>query len=119
MFTLISDRRAANIERLLASLIHKLDHMENVMATAADVKAKTDALLTRVQANTDATSSVVTYVAGLKAQLTDIQAQLAAALAAGDQTSIDAASDALDTAITSIDADTVAEAALANTPAAP
>jgi len=119
MFFLFSDRRAANIERLLTAVLHKLDRMENfAMATAADVKAKTDALLARVQANTDATSSVVTYVQGLKAQLTDIQTQLAAALASGDQPSIDAASAALDTAITSIDADTVAEAAIANTPAA-
>lgn len=85
------------------------------MPTAADINAKIATLLDKVQANTDATAAVATYVQGLKDQLTDVQAQLAAAIAANDPTALQGASDALDAVIANVDADTVAEAAISNT----
>ncbi len=111
-------RLEGKVDAIMARLQHilpRLQQLENLMITAADFKAKTDALLASVQANTDQTNSIVQYVQGLKAQLTDLQAQLAAAVAANPTPDLQAASDALDGAIASIDADTVSEAAVANT----
>lgn len=88
------------------------------MPTAQEITDKINALTAKVQANTDATNAVKTYVQGLKDQLTDVQAQLAAAIAANDPNALNAASDALDALATNIDADTAAEAAIVNTPAA-
>lgn len=88
------------------------------MPTVADINAKISAVLTKVQANTDATAAVATYVQGLKDQLTAVQKQLADAIAMNDPTALQGASDALDAVIQNVDADTVAEAAIANTPAA-
>lgn len=108
------------IERLLTDIHKHIKRMETTnMTTAAEIKSKVDALLTKVQANTDATASVALYVQGLKDQLTAVQLQLAEAIASNDPGSLQAASDALDAAISSIDSDTAAEAALVNTPAAP
>jgi len=88
------------------------------MPTVQEINDKIATLTQKVQANTDATSAVATYVQGLKDQLTDVQKQLADAIAANDPTALQGASDALDAAINAIDADTASEAAIANTPAA-
>lgn len=89
------------------------------MPTVQDINDKIAQLTAKVQANTDATSAVATYVQGLKDQLTAVQQQLADAIAQNDPAALQSASDALDAAITAIDADTASEAAIANTPAQP
>lgn len=123
------ERRLSKIERLLAQVLHKLDVLTeaqligltmeiNDMATTAEIQAKMAALLTKTQANTDATASIATYVQGLKEQLSALQKQLADAIAAGaDPVALQAIADNLDAVTSAIDADTVAEQALVNTPA--
>jgi uncharacterized protein YjcR len=125
------ERRLSAIERLLVGIAHKLDiiteveiHdllMENTqMATAAEVKAKIDDLLNKTQANTDATSAIASFIQGLKDQLADVQQQLADAIAAGGTPEeLQAIADQLDAVTANLDADTVAEQALVNTPAEP
>lgn len=103
-------------DRLRSWLLQPLT--EAVMADLNEIKNKIADLTTAVAANTDATNAVTEYVTGLKEQLSEIQAALDAALAdAASPEELQEISDGLSAAIDAIDADAVAEAALANTDA--
>ena len=108
MFTLITDRRAAEIERLLASVIHRLDHMENrIMSTLDDIKAEADAIR-------DGVTKLIAAVNDEAAKIADLTAQLAAA--AADPAKIDAIASELGDTVTALNA---ATAAAVPPPAAP
>lgn len=100
-------------------LLRSINERTKHMPTASEVAAQANALLAKVSANTDATASIATFIQGLKDQLAAIQQQLADAIAANDPAALQAASDALAAAGAALDADTVAEQALVNTPAEP
>jgi seryl-tRNA synthetase len=116
------------IFRELQTINRKLDWLHHeyqtqgkaIMASIADIKAQSDALLAKVTAETDEVTAIKTFVDGLKAQLTDVQAQLAAAIAAGaDPVALQAVADQLTAVTSGIDANATAEAAIVNTPSAP
>lgn len=89
---------------------------EKIMASLEEIKSKMNELVAAAAANADATQAVVGYVDGLKAQLNDIQSQLAEALAnQADPAALQAVSDQLSATIDSINADAVAEAAITGT----
>lgn len=84
------------------------------MATLDDIQAKVSALMDKMTAQRTVTDSIVTLINGLKQQIADLRAALEAA--GGNQAKIDAVVAGLQTLEESIDADTAAEAAIANTP---
>ncbi len=99
MFFFPSDRRrAANIERLLASLIRKLDHME------IKLSAEIDRLTASVTNLTTVDDSLVALVTNLAQTIRDN---------ATDPAALNALADKLDAESTK-----VADAVTANTPAA-
>lgn len=112
-------RAAARRERQQDRIERKIDTILNLeiydMATSADLKALSEALLVKAQANTDATSAVATAMADVKALYAKAIADLEAATAANDPAALDAAMANLNAIGGMIDADTLAEAALANT----
>lgn len=93
----------------------------NLMTTAADIKAQSEALLADVKAETNAVAAVTSLVNGLKSQVDDLTQQLKDAIANGaDQATLQAIADNLTTATAAVDANAAAEAALTNTaPPAP
>lgn len=125
------ERRLSTIERLLVVIVRKLDVITEAeladltmeisqMATTAEIAAKMADVLAKTQANTDATAAIAVYIQGLKDQLAAVQQQLADVIAAGgDPAALQAIADQLDAVISAVDADTVAEQALVNTPAEP
>lgn len=107
---------------LLSPLTDHLNMRMNRMAkTLDDVKAQTAALIDSVKKNTDLTDSIKTLVNGLRSQIDDLKQQVADLQAAGGASPDDlqALSDQLGAAITSIDADSAAESAIAGTEADP
>lgn len=111
---------AHGLAAILANQSHIHKELRNIMATLADIKAQSAALIDSVKAETDLVTAIKTYVEGLKAQMTDLAAQLAAAIAAGgDPAALQAVSDDLTAASSTIDANKAAEAAVVNTDAAP
>jgi hypothetical protein len=92
-----------------------------IMATLADIKAEIATLTADVTAETTAEQSAITLLGGLSAQITNLSAQLATALANDDPAGLQAASDALTALGTNVTTNTaaLAQAVTANTPPAP
>lgn len=106
-------KRLIELNILLNRLNLKRSH--SIMATLADIQAKAASILQMAQANTDALSAIAAVIDADHAQITQLKAELDAALAAGDPAAIQAASDALDQGISVLTGQAAAEAALANT----
>lgn len=124
MFDFSHARQLDRIENNIAAIMRKLNLVINLefqeMASTADIKAQTESLINEVTAETNAVAAVTTLVNGLKSQISDLQTQLATAIANGaDPAELQAISDNLKTAIDGVDANSAAEAALTNTPASP
>lgn len=105
-----------NIRKWLLQPLHK--ELRHIMATLADIQAKSQAILDKATANTNALEAIKELVDGQKTQLTELKAELDAALATGNQEQIDEASANLDAGIDALDAQAAAEAAISGTPAA-
>lgn len=115
----IAHRETMQMLEHIHGLLHRLIRKDTIeMSTLADIQNQSAQILAKATAEADALTAIAGAVDGYKAQLADIQAQLEAALANGDQAGIDAASASMAAAIQQIDANAVAEAALAGTPAA-
>lgn len=110
-------KRMLEFNILLSHLILKRTHF--IMATLADINTKSASILAATTAERDAIAAIATYVDGQKALLTEVKAELDAALANGDQAAIDAANANLDQALAGMSGNAAAEAAIVNTPAAP
>lgn len=88
-----------------------------IMALIDDILAKQDAALAKATANTDALSAIKTILDANTATIADLKAQLDAAGA--NPAKLQALSDNMDKILAAADNQATAEAALANTPAAP
>lgn len=108
----VSDLRA----HLDLRLNRSHERQSKIMAIIDDIQAQADTLNAKVTAQTTVIGSIVTYVTGLKQQIADLTAQLAAA--GTDPAKLQAVKDGLTALGTTIDANDAAEAAIANTPAA-
>lgn len=86
-----------------------------LMTTLAELNQMIDENSAKVQANTDALSAIKDLIDGLKAQITKIQADLDAAIAANDPAAIQLAADNLRAMNEKLDAQKAAEDALLNT----
>src|ERR1035437_812817 len=106
------------VDAILADLhiIYKQETIE--MATLADIQTKAAAILASAQAETNAVTALTTAWQANQTQLVQLKADLDAALAGNNPTTIQTASDNLDAGIIAINANDVAIAALTNTPAA-
>lgn len=91
------------------------------MATLADIQASNTALIAAVKDEDTVIDSAVVLITGFAKQLTDLQAQLAAAIASNDPVAIQAVSDSLTATAADVTAKKTALAAAvaANTPATP
>lgn len=98
-----------------------LTEMENtIVATIADIQAQADDTLTRVTANTNALDAIKTLIQSQTDQIKTLNQELKDAIANGaDPAALQAISDKLTAVTQATDAQAAAEAALANTPAAP
>lgn len=106
------------IECNLIAIATKLDSFERAITMAiSDIKGQLDVLASKVQANTDATTAVTTVVTGLRDQIKTLQQELQDAI--DNEGDVQAVSDKIKELGDSIDADTLATNALANTPAVP
>jgi hypothetical protein len=111
------ERLERNTERLVAALNRITDALRTeerrIMATLDDLVAD-------VAAQTTLAGSIQSLVAGVSAKLTDLAAQLAAAIAAGNPAQIQAVHDAITAVNASLQAssDALAAAVPANTPVA-
>jgi len=118
MFGSINElKRLIELNIVLSRLNLKRNH--SIMATLADIQAKAAQIIAGVTANTNALSAIAAVIDADHAQITELKAELDAALANGDPAAIQAASDALDQGISALSGQAAAEAALAGTPAAP
>lgn len=104
--------------QFLAEILHKINTMAG---TLADIQAQNTALLAAVKEEDTVIDSAVVLITGFAKQLTDLQTQLAAAIAANDPTAIQAVADSLASTVTDVTAKkmALADAVQANTPAAP
>ncbi len=91
------------------------------MAKIADVKAKLVSLKADVESETTVVEAVKRLLEGQAAQLADLRQQLADAIAANDPAAIQAVLDQIDAvqATNKANADALAAAVIANTPATP
>lgn len=113
-------RKLQSVERHLRTLIQLDDErIDLIMSLASDIKARLATLQQSAQANADATSAFAGVVDGLKAELANVQAALEDYKASHpDDTELTGIVEALDAIIANTDADTLAEKAVAGTPAA-
>jgi len=113
-----ADQRLDQILAQLSALVAQVGPMTPVLQ---DIKDKVTALGTAVAANTQIGTSVVTLLQGLTAMIAALRQQLADAIAANDPAAIQAVLDGLTALETSVvtDTQTLTDAAIANTPAAP
>jgi hypothetical protein len=90
------------------------------MANVKDVQGKLDALKTSIEGETDLVTSVKTLVTGQNDLLVSLRQQLADAIAANDPEAMQAVVDTLDalTTTNAKNAQDLADAVVANTPAA-
>jgi len=89
------------------------------MGILQDIQAKVATLTTAVQANTSIDGSIVTLLQGLTAMIAALRQQLADAIAGNDPVALQNVLDGLVAAEASIasNTQTLADAAIANTPA--
>jgi len=119
------DEDAGSVTRKLDTLLTQLGAVtaqeQTQMATVQELNAKIDALKVSVDAETDLSTSIVTFLQGEGSLIADLKKQLADALAAGGDQSA-----ALQTAIDTLgviettntaNAKTIADAMIASTPA--
>lgn len=94
--------------------------MDQAMASIADLQSKADTLRTSVESETSVTQSVVALLQGTNQTIADLRTQLADAIAANDPAALQAVVDTIDaiTATNEQNAQALAAAAAANTPAA-
>lgn len=116
---------AEDILDAITDVISRLGHIERkedrIMTSVADVQAKADATLAKVQADTDVVNAVKTVVEHSNSLIADLKQQLADAIAAGaDPAALQKLSDTLDAiqASETSNAQTVADAVTAGTPVA-
>lgn len=119
-----SSRRAHHETTELLKLVHEHQHaifkeLRNIMTTLAELQQMSADNAVKVQANTDEVGSIATLVQGIKDRLVKIQADLDAALAAGNQAGIEAAADNLRAETASLDAQKAALDSLKNTASDP
>jgi hypothetical protein len=97
-----------------------ISNQQQIMGTLADIQAQNTALIAAVADEDTVIDSAVTLITGFGAQLTALQAQLAAAVAANDPTAIQAVVDSMTATIADIAAkkNALADAVAAGTPAA-
>ncbi len=108
----------ADIQQLL-SAVTKAE--KRIMATLADIQAQNDALAAAVAAEDTVIDSAVVLINGFGSILTDIKAQLAAAIASNDPVAMQSVVDAMGNTITDVNAkkDALAAAVQAGTTPAP
>lgn len=110
------------LDELITHLSATTAQGAQLMATVGELKAKLEDVRASVEAETDLSKSIVTWMQGEGSIVADLKAQLAAALAAGGDQS-EALQDAVNT-LTLIqetndaNAKAVADAMIANTPSA-
>lgn len=92
-----------------------LERMEQIMTTLSDISAQSEALMAKVTETRDAQEALKTYVQGIKDQITQLAADLAAALADDDPAAMQQVSENLTAAAEGIDAVAAGEAALQGT----
>ena len=104
-------------KKSLQLIINKID---KIMPTLADIQAQNTALIAAVAEEDSVIDSAVTLISGFGTTLSDIKAQLAAAVAANDPTAIQGVVDSLTSTIADVTAkkQALADAVAANTPAA-
>ena len=90
------------------------------MATIAELQAKADALIAKVQAETSIENSLITLLAEMVANNRKLAEDLSAAIAASDPVAMQAVADQLDqdAGLLDVNINTLTEALKANTPAA-
>lgn len=91
--------------KLLREILAK---QETIMATLADIQAQNKALQDAVAAEDKVVNSAVVLINGFTGQLSDLQSQLAAAIAANDPTAIQAVSDSMAATVTDVTTNTAA-----------
>lgn len=103
----------AGIEQSVQSFIIKQE--ASLAKTLADIQTESAEILAKAQAEGNAVAAIAGVLNDVKTQNATLIQELATANASGDQAAIDAAIANLDAANSSLDANAVAEAALANT----
>ena len=90
------------------------------MATIAELQAKADVLIAKVQAETSIENSLITLLAEMVANNRKLAEDLSAAIAASDPVAMQAVADQLDqdAGLLDVNINTLTEALKANTPAA-
>jgi hypothetical protein len=116
-FTLDADATKSFFETIFLNN-QKLDL---IMATLADIQKQNNDLIAAVAAEDTAVDSAIVLIQGNTKALTDLKAQLDAAIKANDPTALQAVSDSMGNTITDVTAKTkaLADAVVAGTPAAP
>lgn len=112
------DPLPAQLVALLTSLI---THCEDIMTNVTDLQAQADKTLAAIARETTIDQAIVTLVQANTAQIADLKAQLAAAIASNDPTALQGVLDkmtAMETTATA-NAQAVSDAVVANTPADP
>ncbi len=112
------------IEALLRLVLRRegvlINEGNQIMTLLDDVQAAEDKALAAIQANTNALGAVADAIKNKDAQIADLSAQLAAAIAAGaDPAALQAIVDKANAIVAASDAQATAEAALTNTTPAP
>lgn len=111
----------ADIKTILETVLLIKTNQTSTMATLADIQAQNTALIAAVAAEDTAIDSAVVLINGFATTLSDIQAQLAAAIAANDPAALQAVADSLGATAADVTAKTAAlsAAVVANTPTPP
>lgn len=110
-----------DIKKILETVLLIIQKLQTMSGTLADIQASNATLLAAVAAEDTVIDSAVVLINGFATTLSDIQAQLAAAIAASDPAAIQAVADSLGATAADVTAKSAALAAAvsANTPAPP
>ncbi len=99
-------------------ILHVLANQKLIHMALSDIQKQNDALLAAVKAEDTVIDSAVVLITGFSKQLADLQAQLAAAIAANDPVATQAVADSMAATVADINAKTTALGdAVAGTPA--
>jgi len=115
----VDDRLVDRLDALHLDIRALLAQGVDIMGILQDIQAKVATLTTAVQANTSIDGSIVTLLQGLTAMIAALRQQLADAIAGNDPVALQNVLDGLVAAEASIasNTQTLADAAIANTPA--
>ena len=122
MITIILGKRLDDeLKSILRNQSLIINNQTKIMADLSTIQAANTELIADVAAEDTVIGSAVTLINGFGTQLSDLQAQLAAAIAANDPTAIQAVADSMSATSTDIKAQSAAlsAAVAANTPAEP